>query len=887
MMLKDYQAQAIGDLRRFLELLEQTDSLAAAYKALWAEKDALDRPPYQSTLPGVPQVCFKVPTGGGKTFMAAASVAPIFEAMPTVRGKVIVWLVPSDAILSQTLKNLRDTAHPYRRRLAADFEEPVVVYTKDELLAGANFSADTVEAQVSVLVLSYDSFRASNKEGRKAYRENGQLLPFASRFSDSEEFLPDVDTSALIQVIRHYRPLVIVDESHHAQTNLSVEMLGNFNPCFVLELTATPKEKSNVITYVPSAKLKAADMVKLPVIVCNRHTKTEVIESAIDFRRRLEQIAKAEGAGDKPPVRPIVLFQAESKGKGDRATFEKIKQDLIADYDIPPEEIAVKTAEVNDLKNVDLMEASCRIRYIITVNALKEGWDCPFAYILASLANRSSAVEVEQLVGRVLRRPYTRRFQDKLLNMCYVFTASDDFRRTLDNVVAGLNAAGFSDKDFRAADTEDAPAKPPAPPENLSLEGLDGEPGKVIVPDGFPKEETGEWKSAHEAHEGTDEYKTRGGHEGQCRDGSDEGTERREDDVEAQARRLGAEYDKKETEQAKDSRSKEERERMTEFAMQPEFHDARELLLPQFFLREEAGALFGDETETKLAKETLHRGFSLRDKDMVIDFDHLDTEVASVDIHGNEDHPRYKDLSEADSRFLREHFARLPLESQVRQCAGALFALVDKKQNAAGSADIKAYVERIVSGFDSDRIYDAMQRTNAYARKINEKVKVLLAEHGKKNFDAQIQEKRIFAKPSYRLPEKIAPVKHTKNLVKSLYTAEADDMNELEERVIRAVASLDNVRWWHRNRERKEFCINGFINHYPDFLVMMESGVLLLVETKGDDRDNADSRRKLFLGKTWEAKAGSDKYGYFMVFDKVPMEGALSVDEFMARVRKM
>ena len=885
MMLKDYQAQAIGDLRRFLELLEQTDSLTAAYHALWAEKDAVDRPPYQSTLPGVPQVCFKVPTGGGKTFMAAASAAPIFEAMPTVRAKVIVWLVPSDAILSQTLKNLRDTEHPYYRRLQADFAEPVVVYTKDELLAGANFSADTVEAQVSVLVLSYDSFRTSNKEGRKAYRENGQLLPFVSRFTDSEELLPDADTSALIQVIRHYRPLVIVDESHHAQTNLSVEMLGNFNPCFVLELTATPKEKSNVITYVPAAKLKAADMVKLPVIVCNRHTKAEVIEGALDFRRRLEQIAKEEGAGDRTPVRPIILFQAESKGKEDRATFEKVKQELIANYEIPPEQIAVKTAEVNDLKG-NLMEENCPIRYIITVNALKEGWDCPFAYILASLANRSSAVEVEQLVGRVLRRPYTRRFKDNLLNMCYVFTASADFHQTLENVVAGLNTAGFSEKDYRAANAEAAPAEPPAPPEEPTLEGLGEEPEKDIVSADSPKEETGEWGGANEAHEGNTEYKT-GGYEKTGGDENNAETKQSEDGIESQARRMGAEYDKKETEQAKDSRAKEERERMTEFSMQPQFVDAGELLLPQFFLREEGTPLFESEMETRLEKNTLYRDFSLRNKDTEIDFDHLDAEIATVDIYGEEDHPRYKNLSERDRRYFQEHFAKLPPEGQVRECAGALYTLLDRKHNAAKSADIKAYVERIVSGFDSDRIYDAAQRPNAYARKINEKIKSLLAEHGQKNFEAQIQAKRIFAKPSYRFPEKIAPVKYSKNLVKSLYTAEADDMNDLEERVIRGVASLDNVRWWHRNRERKEFCINGFINHYPDFLVMMNSGVLLLVETKGDDRDNSDSKRKLSLGKAWEAKAGSERYSYFMVFDKVPMEGALSVNEFMALVKKM
>jgi len=63
----------------------------------------------------------------------------------------------------------------------------------------------------------------------------------------------------------------------------------------------------------------------------------------------------------------------------------------------------IKTADVNELKGVDLLRPDCPIRYIITINALKEGWDCPFAYILASIANRTSRIEVEQIVGRVLR----------------------------------------------------------------------------------------------------------------------------------------------------------------------------------------------------------------------------------------------------------------------------------------------------------------------------------------------------------------------------------------------------------------------------------------------------------------------------------------------------
>ena len=63
----------------------------------------------------------KVPTGGGKTFMACASVRRIFDALPTGKPQVVVWLVPSDSILTQTIRTLSDVDHPYRQRLDQDF----------------------------------------------------------------------------------------------------------------------------------------------------------------------------------------------------------------------------------------------------------------------------------------------------------------------------------------------------------------------------------------------------------------------------------------------------------------------------------------------------------------------------------------------------------------------------------------------------------------------------------------------------------------------------------------------------------------------------------------------------------------------------------------------
>lgn len=190
-------------------------------------------------------------------------------------------------------------------------------------------------------------------------------------------------------------------------------------------------------------KLKQANMVKLPVIVYNHRSTSDVIASAIQLQRSLEQKAMAQEAETGRYIRPIVLFQAQPRTNDDNVTFDKIKDKLI-EIGIPEEQIKIKTADKDEIKNTDLLSRDCPVRYIITVNALKEGWDCPFAYILASLANKSSRVDVEQILGRVLRLPYTKKQKDELLNLSYVFTSSADFRNTIENIIDSLNRAGFS-----------------------------------------------------------------------------------------------------------------------------------------------------------------------------------------------------------------------------------------------------------------------------------------------------------------------------------------------------------------------------------------------------------------------------------------------------------
>lgn len=870
MELKSYQKEVLADLARYLELVVERQSPAKAYRAFWNEKNVMVgpdvMPAYVDTLSGVPHVCAKVPTGGGKTYIAASAVRTIFDAMPQRRARAVVWLVPSDAILTQTRNALQNPGHPYRQRLDVDFGGAVQVYSKEQALMGQNFTPATVAEQLSVFVLSYDSFRTSKKEGRKAYQENGSLAGFAKWMNDPSVLLADTDETALIQVIRFLNPVVIVDESHHASSQLSMEMLRNFNPSFVLDLTATPKEKSNIISFVDASQLKRASMVKLPVIVYNRKSQADVYADAIAIRAKLEAQAQKEQETSGRYIRPIVLFQAQPRTSSDSTTYEKIKKTLM-DGGIPEQEIAIKTGDKDELKNVDLLSPECPVRYIITVNALKEGWDCPFAYVLATVANRSSAVDVEQILGRVLRLSYTRKNKSEVLNLSYVITSSADFHQTVKKVVAGLNSAGFSSRDCRAQDADEPvlPA-PAAVPEQTSLDGQS-------EPD-MPDVDGAALKARFDAAK-------------QEADRSASEDAAQSDPMLAQALEQNRAYER-EIDQADDtaySRAPlEVRDKTNQFRMNDAFaEEASALRFPQFTL-ETLPSLFSDSYET-LALEHLEGNFSLRDKDAHIDFATVSAEMARVDVDdGKDSTAKAWLLSGSDSAFFREWFSTQPSERRLSICKGIIKKKLSQ-MNCVNDKELDEYIDRVIGTLTEDQLSELEQSPYPYVIKIQDKVKELLSQHRCHVFDRWLEQDKIVCRPNYALPAVISPTAFTSMVPKSLYTAE-EGMNEYEFKVVWQLASLDNVKWWHRNISRRDFQINGPVHAYPDLIVMLHSGKILMVETKGDHLDNAESKAKAKIGDQWANLAGK-QYKYYMVFEtKQPdYPGAYSLERFMEIVK--
>lgn len=450
--LKDYQLQTLASLRRFLE---KTVELGDADTAFYAVTKRPFTPP--PSLPGLPYVCLRIPTGGGKTILAAHSIGVAADSFLRTDTPTVLWLVPSQTIRDQTLATLQDRANPNRRALADRFGENVrIMSVADALYAKrADYDGGAV-----VIVATLQAFRVEETEGRKVYEANGELMDHFSGLAEGLRVKLETGPSgdplpSLANVLRLHRPMLIVDEAHNARTSLSFDTLARLNPSLIVEFTATPVTPdeanpgrgifaSNVLHHVAAAELKAADMIKLPVILRGRPEPRDTIGDAIAWLDELAALAATEESETGEFVRPVMLVQAEPKSK-DKPTLHagEVKKLLVEDFRVPPEHIALATGDAREIDGIDLFDSACKIRFIITQQALREGWDCSFAYVLCSVAEQKSPRAVEQLLGRVLRLPRAKRKRREDLNRAYAFATTTSFQSAASTLRDGLVNNGF------------------------------------------------------------------------------------------------------------------------------------------------------------------------------------------------------------------------------------------------------------------------------------------------------------------------------------------------------------------------------------------------------------------------------------------------------------
>lgn len=429
-VLKQYQEASLARIREYLRCA--ADPLCGCDKAFTR---ITGRHYLSQHLPAelrpVPYVCVRVPTGGGKTILAAHAVGIAAQEYLQIERCLVLWLAPTTAIVDQTISALQTRSHPYWQALESAFGGNVEVLRMDDAHA---MTRGTVEGSTVIIVSTLSSPRAQDQSDRRIYGQNGDLMPHFSGIpvNISANLLHEngIPVYSLANVIRLHRPLVIVDEAHNAKTPLAMETLARFAPSCILEFTATPDQEnnpSNILYHVSASELKAEQMVKLPINLTISSQWREAVSAALDRRQRLENVAIEEERLTGEYIRPIILFQAQAKSQDrDTVTVEVLRRSLIDEFNIPAEQIAEATGAKSDLPS-DILERVCPIRFILTVSKLREGWDCPYAYVLCTVANSTSSTAVEQILGRVLRLPRAQRKTQEELNYAYAFSASDKF----------------------------------------------------------------------------------------------------------------------------------------------------------------------------------------------------------------------------------------------------------------------------------------------------------------------------------------------------------------------------------------------------------------------------------------------------------------------------
>jgi type III restriction enzyme len=479
MLLKEFQKRALSEIKNYLELLiiwrkraQENPELEIDFPLKAWEKAGIRRP-YISRKNGIgqpfPNYCLKTPTGGGKTFLAVKIIDLVSMIYRRKRTGLVLWIVPTTQIYRQTIQSLKNRDHPYRQHLDLASGGRTRVLEKTD-----RFTPQDLQENLVVFMLMLPSANRITKETLRVFKDSGGFQDFFPGEDDIKcqtdilHKFPNLDTYAkesgiwgrqiktsLGNTLRMLAPLIILDEGHKAYSEGAQATLRGFNPCMILELSATPAQGSNILVDITGKEVHREEMIKLDLHVINKASPDwrDTLLAGHNMRNALEQKAKDYEGNTGNYIRPICLIQAERTGSDQRSGkyihSEDIRERLTKVMGIPADEVAVKTSEKDELKEVDdiggLMSRECNIRYIITKQALQEGWDCAFAYVLVILTNPSSKNALTQLVGRILRQPFARKTGTKQLDESYVYCFQQRANLLLESIRKGFEAEGLGD----------------------------------------------------------------------------------------------------------------------------------------------------------------------------------------------------------------------------------------------------------------------------------------------------------------------------------------------------------------------------------------------------------------------------------------------------------
>ncbi len=457
MILKSYQAEALEWLEAFFKRCKMSNNPRLAYEETTNEWRGI--PLHYKPLPSlsrVPYVCLRIPTGGGKTLVGGMAIERVNRSLLFTRYSVTLWLVPSEPIREQTLKALRNPSNLLHQAVFSALGD-VSVMELDEAL---RVKPHVLNGSNVIIVATMQAFKQEDKDRLSVYKQNSDMQSHFEGITDPKV----IGNQSFVDAIRLRHPFVIVDEAHNQGTPLAFETLARFEPSAILELTATPdrsRQPSNVLFSVGASALQAAEMIKMPLDLVRRENWLDALRDAIACLNKLQAKAEAERVATGDYLRPIMLLQAERHNAEHETIIpEKVKQTLIDDFSIPEAEIRIATGATDEIAGDDVLSEQSKVRFIITIDKLREGWDCPFAYVLCSFRNTSSSTAAEQILGRILRMPGAKKKINPELNEAYAFITSTDFQATVGSLRDGLVKNGFERQETKdLIHTEEEPGQ--------------------------------------------------------------------------------------------------------------------------------------------------------------------------------------------------------------------------------------------------------------------------------------------------------------------------------------------------------------------------------------------------------------------------------------------
>lgn len=377
-----------------------------------------------------------------------------------------MWIVPTNQIYRQTRKALRTREHPYRQVLDFNSGGRTKIVEKSE-----RFTPADIQESLVVLLLMLLSANRQNKETLKLFQDSSgfdAFFPPDDRLPDHQILLEKFSNldcfgerysllggqikTSLGNTLRILKPIIIIDEGHKAYSKNAQDTILNFNPSIVVELSANPPPNSNELVSISGQELNREEMIKLDIHLTNKasYDWKDCLRDSVAKRDELHRQALDYQARIGTYIRPICLIQVERTGKDQRHDIhyihaEDAKNFLIKECSISPDAIAIKSSEKDDIEGIDLFDQECPICYIITKQALQEGWDCSFAYVLTVLTNPGSKSAIIQLVGRILRQPYARKTKIQALDECYIFCFKQKAQSLISSIRSGLQSEGLGD----------------------------------------------------------------------------------------------------------------------------------------------------------------------------------------------------------------------------------------------------------------------------------------------------------------------------------------------------------------------------------------------------------------------------------------------------------